>query len=69
MSLQEKADKIIFETKVMRQLQVDYFINRNRDVLNKCKSQEHKVDRLIKEYTNPFVINQDGQTNIFDHEM
>lgn len=64
MTLQEKADKIIFETKIMRQMQIDYFINRDRNTLTKCKNQEQKVDKLIKEYTNPNLFNTDNQTTL-----
>lgn len=64
MTLQEKADKIIFETKIMRQMQIDYFINRDRNILTKCKNQEQKVDKLIKEYTNPNLFNTDNQTTL-----
>lgn len=46
----EKADKIIAEFKAMRSLQVEYFKTRDFHVLKQAKTQESKVDKLLKEY-------------------
>lgn len=64
-----KRDKEIAELKVfvnnvkgMRQLQVEYFKNRNSVILQEAKSMESFVDHLIIR----FKEIEDGQTSLLD---
>ncbi len=66
MTLQEKADKIIFETKVLRELQIKTYIHRNPDLFGRTRAQETKVDNLIKDYCNPSVIIHEEQTSLLE---
>lgn len=48
-----EAENIMNETKVMRQLQKQYFRERGNEVLRQSKLQERKVDQMIDEYYAP----------------
>ena len=50
---EELKDQIIDEVRKMRQLQKDYFLSRDREILAASKASESRVDKLLKELETP----------------
>lgn len=49
----EHLENIVKETKTMRNLQKEYFKTRDKQVLERSKIQEKKIDAMIDHYYNP----------------
>jgi hypothetical protein len=49
----QHLENIVKETKTMRILQKEYFSTRDKQILERSKNQEKKVDAMIDHYYNP----------------
>lgn len=49
----QQLENILKETKLMRSLQKSYFQSRDKQILERSKNQEKKVDAMIDHYYNP----------------